>query len=129
MLAFITGICFGLALGWISYIKHASLVSAFFIYIGSACTVFYFSVVVPTATASGVMDMGLLEFVVYALDFYFGDFWSLAMSWMILGVAVARILAEIGYNAFEPVDIDPETRDESRRRVRADMKYSDDYFD
>lgn len=129
MLPFLTGICLGLALGWISYLKQASLVSLFFLYVGPACFIFYVAFVLPTATASGVMDMGLMEFVTYALDFYFGDFWSLALSWMIFGIVVSRVLAEVGYRAYVPEAPPPETREESRSRVRADMRFSDDYFD
>lgn len=116
-------------MGWISYIKQASLIAAFLLYIGPACFAFHIAFVMPTATASGAMDMGLVEFIIFVLDFYLGDFWSLALSWMMFGVIFARLLAEVAYNAFEPEDYIPETREESRRRVRANMQYSDDYFD
>lgn len=129
MLAFLTGFCLGLAVGWISYIKQQTLLTAIFMYSGTGLIVFHYAFVMPTATASGAMDMGLLEFVIYGLDYYFVDFWFSALSWMILGVLVARVMTIIVYQGFEPEAPPPETREDSRRRVRAAMKYSDDYFD
>ena len=129
MFAFLTGICLGLAVGWISYLKHASLVTLFFLYVGPAIYIIRLVVVLPLATASGAMDMGFMEFSAYALDFYFGDFWSVALSWFIFGSVFSRIVAEVGYKAYVPDTPRPETRDDRRRRVRAAMRYSDDYFD
>jgi len=129
MLAFLTGFCLGLAVGWISYIKQDTILTAIFASLGTGLFIFHCAVVMPTATASGAMDMGLLEFTIFALDHFFGDFWFSTLSWMIMGVLIARVLAIVIYQGFEPEVAEPETRDDKRRRVRAAMKYSDDYFD
>lgn len=129
MLAFLTGFCFGVAVGWISYIQRESIASLAFIYTIPILIILYRVVAIPTAVAAGAMDMGFFEFVVFAIEFYFSDGLTNIVNWLLLGAVIGWIGALAGYKGFEPEPLPPETREESRRRVRADMKYSDDYFD
>lgn len=129
MLAFVTGICLGLALGWLSYLKREEISTAVFLYTLPTLLIVSRAVVLPTAVAAGAMDMGFLEFVRFAIQFYFGDFFALTASWFVVGALISRLGAWAFHSSYVPPDTIPETREESRRRVRAAMSYSDDYFD
>jgi hypothetical protein len=49
--------------------------------------------------------------------------------WVVFFSIFAHIVTMIAQKGFDPVEVEPESRDDKRRRVRVAMQYSDDYFD
>ena len=131
MLSLIAGTCFGLALGWLAYSQQERIDNATLLYCGSAMTVFVISVLMPTATAAGASDMTLWTFVIHAWNFYVGDGLAASLSWGSLAFTAAYVAALLRDRAFEPLEdpSPPETWDQLRARLEAEMKYENPYLD
>lgn len=77
------------------------------------------------------MHMNLWQFTLYVLERISNDYLANLLLWFNLGFVVAIIATWIAYNGFEPepkLEI-PESREDRRRRIEADMGYTDSYFD
>lgn len=131
MLPFIAGTCLGVALGWLAYLQQERIVRATLFYCGAAMTVFITSVLIPTLKAADVSDMTLWNFTVHAWNFYVSDTLAAGLSWGSLAFLLAYLTALFRDRAFEPLEDPsiPETRDQLRARLNAEMKYDNPYLD
>ena len=129
MLAFVMGICLGVALGWFAYLQRAAVVTIVFLYTVPTLSILFKVVVLPMSSASGALDISLWELTKIAVDHFMSDFSAQVLAWTLASGVIAHVIAYIIYESFEPETVTPETREQTRARVRADMKYSDNYFD
>lgn len=129
MLAFLTGFGFGAAAGWFTYVRREWLIMILLVNGGMALTVFFFSVVMPTSSAAGSLDMNLWQFTLYAMDLIANDFLASALVWFVVGFVLSNIVTWIAYQGFEPEPEVYEPREVRRRRIEAEMRYKDSYFD
>ncbi|MGJ8561051.1 MAG: hypothetical protein ACSHX3_12515 [Litorimonas sp.] len=129
MLVFLFALIVGSAVGWYSYAYR----SYFFAMIMTMAGV---GLVLAIAPVGPLVRQASITYDVSIFEVLRRMYWGLipdplepAVMWIVVFAILAHMVTLFAYKGFEPVEIEPETRDESRRRVRADMRYSDDYFD
>lgn len=129
MLAFLLAMIVGSAVGWYSYAYRTFFVAMVAIMAGGAFVLAIAPVGPLVYQAAMVHNVSIFEVL---RRMYWGlipDPLEPAMMWIVFFAVLAHCVTLVAHKGFEPVEIEPETRDESRRRVRADMRYLDDYFD
>lgn len=129
MLAFLFAMIVGSALGWYSYAYRTFFVAMLAIAAGVALVLAIAPVGPLVYQAAMVHNVSVFEVL---RRMYWGlipDLLEPAMMWIVFFAVLAHCVTLFALKGFEPEEVEPETRDESRRRVRADIRYSDDYFD
>jgi hypothetical protein len=129
MLAFLFALIIGTAVGWYSYAYRTAFIAMVAIVAGMALVLAIAPVGPLVYQAAMVHNVSVFEVL---RRMYWGlipDPLEPAMLWILFFALLSHIVTLFVLKGFEPVEVEPETREESRRRVRADMQYSDDYFD
>lgn len=129
MLTFFFAMIVGAAIGWYSFVYRAAFVAM-------VATLAGFALVLAIAPVGPLVRQAAIAYDLSIFEVLRRLYWGLipdplepAMIWIFFFSILAHCVALIALKGFEPDQVEPETRDDSRRRVRADMQYSDDYFD
>ena len=127
-MAFLLGVLIGSALGWAAYAyrRVASVVIVF----AAGCALIITILSWPLmSVAADRLDTSLPGLLMALYDQAVPDVLQASLPWIIVAGVIAHVAAAAWIKGVEPEPSLPETRDAARARVRADMKYSDDYFD
>lgn len=129
MLVFLLAMIVGLAAGWYSFVYRKAFAAMMMTMAG-------FGLVLSIAPVGPLVRQASLTYDVSVFEVLRLMFWGLipdpletGVIWIVVFFLLAHIVTMIALKGFEPVEVEPETREESRRRVRDDMRYSDGYFD
>ena len=129
MLPIIFGISAGLALGWVSY-AYRSYVVAGVIAMAEIGLVLMMAPVGPllqvTATAH---DMTVMAALAQLYDALVPLIIKQGWPWIILFGAIGYGATAFVRKGLAPLPAEPETRDARRRRIEAEMGFTDSYFD
>lgn len=129
MLVFLLAMIIGVAAGWYSFVYRRFCFSMVTAMAGVGLVLAIAPIGPLVRQASVIYDVSVFEVLRRMFWGLIPDPLEPGVMWLVFFSILAHIVTMIALKGFDPVEVAPETREESRSRVRAEMRYSDDYFD